>query len=350
MLRVLFSILFFFISFYSKNFWHYFVGGLFFLSFFFLCEYGSFSFCYLSSSGIFFLDNFSYWLIILRLYLRALTILASYKVIIGKYSSFSFLLVVFFLLFVLIMTFSFANIFIFYFFFEFSLVPTLALVLGWGYQPERLTAGIYIIIYTIGASLPLLISIFYFFSLNNNFSFYYSFFLDGCFSLVDFFFSISLFLAFLVKFPIYFFHLWLPKAHVEAPVAGSIILAGILLKLGGFGIYRFISVFYSFFRDNIDLICGLSLWGGVITGLICIRQSDIKSLVAYSSVGHIRIVILGLFRIYYVGFWGGLLVILAHGLCSPALFSLCNSVYEMVGSRGVRLNKGILNIFSSLRI
>lgn len=106
--------------------------------------------------------------------------------------------------------------------------------------------------------------------------------------------SLILTLAFFVKMPLYTSHLWLPKAHVEAPVAGSIILAGILLKLGGYGILRISSLAHFTCPSISSPIIRISIWGAVITSIICIRQTDLKSLIAYSSVGHMGLLAAGI--------------------------------------------------------
>lgn len=148
--------------------------------------------------------------------------------------------------------------------------------------------------------------------------------------------------AFLVKFPMYFVHLWLPKAHVEAPVSGSMILAGVLLKLGGYGVLR-LRVLYS--QRFIPLIyCVVAIWGGATLGARCLRHRDMKVLIAYSSVVHITLVIVGAMSMNSWGLEGRIMIIIAHGVCSSGIFAQANSIYERSHSRRLMLNKGYLRI------
>ena len=242
----------------------------------------------------------------------------------------------------LVLTFLVSNIFLFYFLFEISLIPIFLIIMGWGYQPERLKAGIFLFFYTLFASLPLLITIMlllkYMMSQRlvinllsrHNFNNYSSVFV-----------YFTLLAAFIVKFPIFIFHAWLPKAHVEAPVSGSIVLAAVLLKLGGYGALRII-VFLSV-DWIILLIVSISLVGGGLLRVICMSQRDIKVVIAYSSVVHMALVIAGLLSLSMLGYEGGIIIMLAHGVCSSGIFSAANIIYIRSHSRSYYFNKGILN-------
>nr|ALF03400.1 NADH dehydrogenase subunit 4 [Macquaria australasica] len=243
----------------------------------------------------------------------------------------------------LIMAFSATEMIMFYVMFEATLIPTLILITRWGNQTERLNAGTYFLFYTLAGSLPLLIALLL---LQNN---------TGTLSLLTLQYSNPIplltyadklwwagcLLAFLVKMPLYGVHLWLPKAHVEAPVAGSMILAAVLLKLGGYGMMRMMLMLEPLTKELSYPFIIFALWGVIMTGSICLRQTDLKSLIAYSSVSHMGLVVGGILIQTPWGFTGALILMIAHGLTSSALFCLANTNYERTHSRTMVLARGL---------
>nr|UBD09523.1 NADH dehydrogenase subunit 4 [Leptodius exaratus] len=293
------------------------------------------------------MDYISYIMIYLSFWIMSLVILSSQKVKNLMNFPSSFILVNLFLLFSLVITFSSTDYLLFYISFEMSLIPTLILILGWGYQPERIQAGVYMLFYTLAFSLPLLGSLLFMFSSSGSLTIMTAE-PEFCLSNSNMIWYFCSLWAFLVKLPMYMFHLWLPKAHVEAPVAGSMILAGVLLKLGGYGLIRILVIFQPMSGMYCWLWVSLGLIGGAYISFVCLRQVDMKSLIAYSSVAHMSLVLCGLMNFSMWGLSGGVIVMVGHGLCSSGLFCLANIVYERVSSRSLVVGKGLLSFMPSM--
>jgi len=197
-------------------------------------------------------------------------------------------------------------------------MPVCFLILLLGYQPEKVKSMLYLLLYTVICSAPFL---------------YYSVVHDSAlcsgFSSMSEYARLLVCTSFLVKSPMYTLHSWLPKAHVEAPLIGSILLAGVILKLGRYGLLLLSPHLYS----NSSIFIYLTLLGGVVCSVICFRNWDMKSLVAYSSVVHIGVVTLGALSGLEIGFWVACGIVVGHSLLSPLLFILAYELYLVFGSR-----------------
>nr|YP_011036688.1 NADH dehydrogenase subunit 4 [Xestocephalus biprocessus]WRK21292.1 NADH dehydrogenase subunit 4 [Xestocephalus biprocessus] len=292
-------------------------------------------------SYVFGMDCFSYWLILLSLVIFCLMGLSSINLLNCSF----FKMMNYFLFFCLFLVFYVMNFFYMYLFFEFSLVPLLVIIFGWGYQPERLFAGYYLLFYTLFASLPLLLIIIWLYL--NYGSMFFDNINDCCMSFIVHF---SMVFSFLVKFPMFMFHFWLPKAHVQAPISGSMVLAGLMLKVGGYGMIRVIFLNDELFYNYSYIWYSLSIWGGIIVSVVCFYQGDIKCLIAYSSVAHMGMCILGLMSVSLIGVYGSFFLMIGHGLCSSGMFCLASMSYERLLSRSFFINKGLMVIMPGVSL
>nr|AEO93197.1 NADH dehydrogenase subunit 4 [Polyascus gregaria] len=237
------------------------------------------------------------------------------------------------------------NLLLFFFLFEILILLVFFLINGWGYQIERLQASVYMIMYSLFTSVPLMLLSYMFFLFGLD-SFFMLYFID-----MKFIWFIFIFFMFLVKFPMYFSHMWLPKAHVESSTEGSVILAGVMLKMGYHGLNQFFFLVYYLDLLFLIFVISISLMGVLFSCFICFISLDIKLLVAYSSVSHMGFSLISFLTLSYMGLSSSYISSYIHSFCSSGLFFLCGVLYVSLKTRnmmcfsGISLNSMILNFW-----
>lgn len=287
-------------------------------------------------------DGISLFFLLLNTLLIPLCLLTSWNSISSNLKEFlvAFLLLDFFL----IGTFCVLDLLLFYIFFESVLIPMFLIIGIWGSRERKILASYYFFLYTLLGSSLMLLSILYILILGATTSYE----LLVIFSFTDLEQKIlwfTFFLAFASKVPMVPLHLWLPEAHVEAPTSGSVILAGVLLKLGTYGFIRFSLPLFpkaSFFFT--PLVYTISIVGIVYTSLTAIRQTDFKRIIAYTSIAHMNLVILGIFSFNTIGIEGAILQSLSHGFVASALFLVIGVVYDRYRTRLVQYYGGLASV------
>ena len=276
-------------------------------------------------------DGISVWLVVLTTFLTPLCVLISWTSISDRVKEFFILLLV--LETTLIGVFTSLDLFLFYFFWEATLIP-MALMIGIFGHERKVYAAVKFFMYTMIGSVFMLAAILWLYAHTGSFDFITirDQIASGAvpqFPAAAQWLFLGFFLAFAVKVPLFPFHTWLPDAHVEAPTAGSVLLAGVLLKMGTYGLLRFnLGLFPEQARRNAPWIMTLALIGIIYGALVATVQPNMKKLIAYSSVSHLGFVVLGIFSFTQAGLNGAMFVMLAHGISTGGLFMLAGILHE----------------------
>ena len=276
-------------------------------------------------------DGISMWLVVLTTFLTPLCVLISWKSIHERVKEFFILLLI--LETALIGVFISLDLFLFYFFWEATLIP-MALLIGMYGHGRRIYAAIKFFLYTMIASMFMLAAILWLYAKTGTFDFtaIQTAIRNGQvenFGAAAPWLFLGFFIAFAVKVPLFPLHTWLPDAHVEAPTAGSVLLAGVLLKMGTYGMLRLnLGLFPEQSRSNAPWIMILGLIGIIYGALVAMVQPNMKKLIAYSSISHLGFVVLGIFSFTPLGLDGATFVMLAHGVSTGALFMLAGIIFE----------------------
>lgn len=285
------------------------------------------------------IDGISLFFIILTTFLIPICMLISYEVINKNEKEF---FVLFFILeFCLLVAFSALDLFIFYIFFESVLIPMFLIIGVWGSRERKIKASYMFFLYTLTGSLFMLIAIIHLFLTVGTTDYQILYYSKLTFSHEKLYW-LAFFFAFAVKVPMLPFHVWLPEAHVEAPTAGSVLLAGILLKLGSYGMIRFLLPLFPYasihFTPFVLVLCLVSI---IFASLTAIRQTDLKRIIAYASVAHMNFIVLGIFSLTIQGIEGSIVQMISHGLVSSGLFFSIGCLYDRYHTRFIDYYGGL---------
>lgn len=286
-------------------------------------------------------DGISLWFVLLTAFINVIVVIASWESISDRINQYMAAFLI--LSGLMIGVFTALDGLLFYVFFEATLIPMYLIIGIWG-GPKKIYAAFKFFLYTLLGSLLMLVALIYLYNKSGG-SFdiltWHTLPLGGTIQTLLFF---SFFAAFAVKVPMWPFHTWLPDVHVEAPTAGSAVLAAIMLKLGAYGFLRFsLPIVPDASHEWAWLMIALSLTAVIYVGLVALVQQDMKKLVAYSSVAHMGFVTLGFFIFNDLGMAGGIVQMVAHGFVSGAMFLCIGVLYDRVHSREISSYGGVVN-------